>query len=298
MFFLRGRRLHVALHKFPCIAISHRATDLDNRELSSNNEGSKVRGLGDRMADRKPYQNINFVIAHDGFTLYDLVSYNQKRNQDNGEQNKDGSNDNVSWNCGFEGETQDAHVLQLRRQQMRNLMVALLVSQGTPMVLAGALPRGPVARGVQAHPGTRAMETLHLCSGSQTDTRAPVCFQSERVGPYYEWRQGARTGGGARVVPGWCYACVSFPCAGCTVRLSESALQSGGGVACWDSPWASHAEGAEERAACVGLGWHREASVGRPRSSFSHVQGARRGPLQKCARGAPPKKGKLRDMCR
>lgn len=97
---------------------------------------------GDRVGGRKPYQNINFVIAHDGFTLYDLVSYNQKRNGDNGEQNKDGSNDNVSWNCGFEGETDDANVLQLRRQQMRNLMVALLVSQGTPMVLSGALPCG------------------------------------------------------------------------------------------------------------------------------------------------------------
>ena len=89
------------------------------------------------MACRKPYQGINFIIAHDGFTLYDLVAYNGKHNNANGEQNRDGSNDNFSWNCGLEGETEDAGVNALRQRQMRNMMLALMVSQGTPMVLMG-----------------------------------------------------------------------------------------------------------------------------------------------------------------
>lgn len=82
---------------------------------------------------------MNFVIAHDGFTLYDLVSYNDKRNGANGEDNRDGSNDNFSWNCGAEGETDDHNINNLRQRQMKNLMLALLVSQGTPMVLSGGV---------------------------------------------------------------------------------------------------------------------------------------------------------------
>lgn len=78
-------------------------------------------------------------MAHDGFTLHDLVSYDKKRNDANGENNNDGNNDNFSWNCGEEGDTEDTAVLAMRQRQMRNFMVALLVSQGTPMVLAGAL---------------------------------------------------------------------------------------------------------------------------------------------------------------
>lgn len=92
---------------------------------------------------RKPHQGINFIIAHDGFTLYDLVAYNDKHNDANGEQNRDGSNDNFSWNCGQEGETDDAGVNALRQRQMRNMMLALMVSQGTPMVLMGELPACP-----------------------------------------------------------------------------------------------------------------------------------------------------------
>ena len=88
---------------------------------------------------RKPYHGTNFVIAHDGFTLHDLVAYNDKHNDANGEQNRDGSNDNFRWNCGAEGDTQDAGVLGLRQRQMRNLMVALMMAQGTPMVLMGML---------------------------------------------------------------------------------------------------------------------------------------------------------------
>jgi glycogen operon protein len=86
---------------------------------------------------RRPWTSVNFVTAHDGFTLHDLVSYNEKHNLDNGENNRDGSNDNRSWNCGVEGPTDDAKVNTLRERQMRNLMATLLLSQGTPMMLAG-----------------------------------------------------------------------------------------------------------------------------------------------------------------
>ena len=88
-------------------------------------------------SDRKPFNSINFVIAHDGFTLRDLVSYNNKHNDANGEGNNDGTNDNFSWNCGCEGPTADAGVNALRLRQMKNMMVVLMMSQGTPMVLSG-----------------------------------------------------------------------------------------------------------------------------------------------------------------
>ncbi|MDD5254946.1 MAG: alpha amylase C-terminal domain-containing protein, partial [Candidatus Omnitrophica bacterium] len=81
--------------------------------------------------------SVNFITAHDGFTLKDLVSYNWKHNEANGEGGSDGCNDNYSWNCGFEGETNDPQVNKLRMKQMKNLVSILLVSQGTPMILAG-----------------------------------------------------------------------------------------------------------------------------------------------------------------
>jgi glycogen operon protein len=86
---------------------------------------------------RKPYASINFLTCHDGFTLQDLVSYNEKHNEDNGEDNKDGANDNNSWNCGAEGPTDDANIIALRERQKRNLMATLLFSQGVPMILGG-----------------------------------------------------------------------------------------------------------------------------------------------------------------
>jgi glycogen operon protein len=86
---------------------------------------------------RRPYASINFVTAHDGFTLNDLVSYNHKHNEANKEDNRDGDDNNNSWNCGVEGPTNDPHILALRSQQMRNLMATLLLSQGVPMILAG-----------------------------------------------------------------------------------------------------------------------------------------------------------------
>jgi glycogen operon protein len=81
--------------------------------------------------------SVNFITAHDGFTLKDMVSYNEKHNEANGEGNGDGSNDNYSWNCGWEGDTQDPQVDRLRIKQMKNAVAMLLVSQGTPMILAG-----------------------------------------------------------------------------------------------------------------------------------------------------------------
>jgi glycogen operon protein len=86
---------------------------------------------------RMPYASINFVTCHDGFTLYDLVSYNEKHNAANGENNQDGANDNNSWNCGVEGPTAEPAIQSLRWQQMRNFMTTLLLSQGVPMLLAG-----------------------------------------------------------------------------------------------------------------------------------------------------------------
>ncbi|HEY8454930.1 MAG TPA: glycogen debranching protein GlgX [Actinopolymorphaceae bacterium] len=86
---------------------------------------------------RKPYASINFITAHDGFTLHDLVSYNHKHNEANGEQNRDGTSDNRSWNCGVEGPTDDPSVIALRNRQRRNLLATLFLSQGVPMILHG-----------------------------------------------------------------------------------------------------------------------------------------------------------------
>ena len=86
---------------------------------------------------RKPWACVNFITAHDGFTLNDLVSYNERHNEANGEDNKDGHSDNRSWNCGVEGPTEDEEVNALRARQRRNFLATLLLSQGTPMLLAG-----------------------------------------------------------------------------------------------------------------------------------------------------------------
>jgi isoamylase len=86
---------------------------------------------------RRPWASINFITAHDGFTLNDLVSYDSKHNDANGEDNRDGTDNNLSWNHGAEGPTTDPQILMLREQQKRNLLATLLFSQGTPMVLAG-----------------------------------------------------------------------------------------------------------------------------------------------------------------
>ncbi len=93
-------------------------------------------GLFNHMG-RRPWASVNFVTAHDGFTLRDTVSYNEKHNEANGENNNDGTSDNRSWNCGAEGPTDDPGIKNLRLRQIRNMLATLLFSQGTPMLLAG-----------------------------------------------------------------------------------------------------------------------------------------------------------------
>jgi len=109
--------------------VPHTLGDLANRLCGSSdlydNEG------------RRPHASVNFVTAHDGFTLADLTSYEQKRNEANGEDNRDGTDDNRSWNCGVEGPTDDPAVRELRERQRRNLLATLWLSQGVPMLLAG-----------------------------------------------------------------------------------------------------------------------------------------------------------------
>ncbi|MDX2847475.1 glycogen debranching protein GlgX [Actinacidiphila glaucinigra] len=101
--------------------------------------GSRLTGSSDLYQDdgRRPLASINFVTCHDGFTLRDLVSYNDKHNEANGENNRDGESHNRSWNCGAEGESEDEDVLALRERQMRNFIATLMLSQGVPMLAHG-----------------------------------------------------------------------------------------------------------------------------------------------------------------
>lgn len=111
---------------------------LKGQDGEAGNFATRLAGSEDLYGKgRFPYHSINFVTAHDGFTLYDLVSYNEKHNEDNGENNRDGSNQNDSWNSGTEGPTTDEKIGRLREQRMRNFQLALMVSQGVPMLLMG-----------------------------------------------------------------------------------------------------------------------------------------------------------------
>jgi isoamylase len=110
------------------------------RGQGSNGEfAERLAGSSDlyQSDGREPFASINFITAHDGFTLADLVSYNDKHNEANQEDNHDGTDDNRSWNCGAEGDTDDEEILALRRRQQRNFLATLLISQGTPMMLGG-----------------------------------------------------------------------------------------------------------------------------------------------------------------
>jgi isoamylase len=109
-------------------------------------DGGKIGELAERFAGssdvfrhsgRKPTASINFFAAHDGFTLHDLVSYNDRHNEANRENNADGSSHNLSWNCGAEGPSDDPAICELRKRQMRNLLATLFLSQGVPMLQAG-----------------------------------------------------------------------------------------------------------------------------------------------------------------
>ncbi len=101
--------------------------------------GYRLTGSSDLYEDdgRHPHASINFITAHDGFTLRDLVTYEKKRNEANGEENRDGSDDNAAWNCGVEGEADDATIRELRARQQRNFWLTLMVSQGVPMITSG-----------------------------------------------------------------------------------------------------------------------------------------------------------------
>jgi len=117
-----------------CVRDYWRGADETLAEFASRFTGSSDLFEG---SGREPYASINFVTAHDGFTLRDLVSYNDKHNEANGEENHDGESNNRSWNCGVEGPSDDLEVVALRARQVRNLLVSLLLSQGVPMILAG-----------------------------------------------------------------------------------------------------------------------------------------------------------------
>jgi len=105
----------------------------------ANELAKRLSGSADlyNHSGRQPHASINFITAHDGFCLRDLVSYNDKHNEANGEENRDGGNDNESWNCGAEGETEDQGINDLRRRQVKNFIATLFFSQGVPMLLAG-----------------------------------------------------------------------------------------------------------------------------------------------------------------
>ncbi len=117
-----------------CVRDYWRGRDQKLPELASRLTGSS--DLYEHTG-RKPWASVNFVTCHDGFTLADLVSYEQKHNEANLEANRDGTDDNRSWNCGVEGPSEDAEVRAIRRRQQRNFLVTLLLSQGVPMILAG-----------------------------------------------------------------------------------------------------------------------------------------------------------------
>ena len=110
-----------------------------SQEATMGDFASRLTGSSDLYQDdgRKPWASINFVTAHDGFTLHDLVSYNEKHNQANGEDNRDGESHNRSWNLGAEGPTDSVEINRIRAQQTRNLLTTLLLSQGVPMLLGG-----------------------------------------------------------------------------------------------------------------------------------------------------------------
>jgi isoamylase len=106
---------------------------------TTNEMATRLSGSSDLYQDdgRKPYASINFITCHDGFTLQDLVSYSEKHNEANGEENRDGANDNNAWNCGVEGPTDDPAIRALRERQKRNFLATLLFSEGVPMLLGG-----------------------------------------------------------------------------------------------------------------------------------------------------------------
>jgi isoamylase len=131
------------------------------------------------LSGRRPYASINFITCHDGFTLEDLVSYNSKHNEANLEDNRDGSDDNRSWNCGTEGPTNDPAILALRARQKRNFLATLLLSQGVPMLLAGD-ETGRTQRG-DNNAYCQDNEISWMSWNSDTDDRELLFFVSRLI---------------------------------------------------------------------------------------------------------------------
>jgi isoamylase len=122
------------LEKAAIRSVTFRGTDQALAEFAYRFTGSSDLYQG---SARRPYASVNFITAHDGFTLRDLVSYNDKHNEANGEGSRDGESHNRSWNCGVEGPTNEPQVVALRNRQVRNFLTTLMLSQGVPMLLGG-----------------------------------------------------------------------------------------------------------------------------------------------------------------
>ena len=145
------------------------------RELATRLSGS--RDLYER-ARAPALGHVNFVTCHDGFTLHDLVSYDEKHNEANGEDNRDGHGHNLSWNCGVEGPTDDPAILALRARQKRNLLATLLLSQGVPMLLMGdELGPHPARQQQRLLPGRRD-QLVRL--GGRRGRGLRICSRSRR----------------------------------------------------------------------------------------------------------------------
>ncbi|WP_046302268.1 glycogen debranching protein GlgX [Mycobacterium sp. UM_Kg27] len=141
---------------------------------------SRLTGSSDlyEATGRRPGASINFVVAHDGFTLHDLVSYNEKHNEANGDDNTDGESHNRSWNCGVEGHTDDPDVQELRARQMRNILATLLLSEGTPMIAHG----DELGRTQQGNNNTYCQDSeLSWMDWSLAETNADLLAFTRRV---------------------------------------------------------------------------------------------------------------------
>ena len=140
---------------------------------------SRIAGSADiyHSSGHLPINSINFITCHDGFTLNDLISYNDKHNEANGEGNRDGVNDNLSWNCGIEGPTDDTEVEGLRRRQIKNFVAILILSQGVPMICAG----DEVRRSQRGNNNAYCQE-LHLQSRSDSSFLRQVAYEIIKLG--------------------------------------------------------------------------------------------------------------------
>ena len=161
----------------------------DVRDFFRGEPGS-LRRVADRMVgspeiyghkQREAEQSVNFVTCHDGFTLNDLVSYNQKHNEANGEDNRDGANDNRSWNCGVEGPTDDPAVEKLRNRQVKNFLTVTLMSLGMPMILMGDEVRRTQRGNNNAYCQDNEIELVRLDAGRKARRRPSLCEPARRT---------------------------------------------------------------------------------------------------------------------